>query len=391
MAGWGNTSDETVRLVTRLQQQTGRGYADADRDGRDDATGQTLNEWINIAQNEVDTRERGQAQERRLLERRQGEAYEQEYEEYVSSGQRQRDIDAGREPMAPPGSPGSPQSTWDGRGGSGYTDGRDPALRDFDEASGGIPIWGWLSGADARNAASEGERQAAMNRGMWADLGRYAPSADDLTVDYEQYDSNELGNARADQMSIDVQRDALRGLQDVYRSGGMTAADHARQQLARQQTGQATRAQRDAELAALEARGMGGSGAALAARLASQQAGVMGLSAADAQMQIEAQQRALQAMQAAGAAAGQMRGQSWQEDATRRSAIDEFNRANTDQRNRTRDSRAAARQQAYQNRERMVAGATNQYSTDVSRRQAEGQREDNANASLTNLIGTVIS
>lgn len=234
----------------------------------------------------------------------------------------------------------------------------------------------------------------------FTDLARWLPSRDDLTVDYEQSEyvdgpaRSELGEARADRGSIEAQMDALRAMQDVYQSGGMTEADRARQTLARMQTGQATRAARDADLNALEARGMGGSGAALASRLSAQQAGAQGLAAQDAQMLIAAQQRALQAMQSAGALGSQARGQSFDESATRRGAIDAFNQwqtnrrqgwveGNTDRRNQTRESRAGAAQQEFSNRAAVAAGQQGAFEAGT---QIQMQQQDRSRAERDRYI-----
>jgi hypothetical protein len=275
----------------------------------------------------------------------------------------------------------------------------------MDSGVGNIPIAGWLTGSDARNAEERAAQEAALNKGIWADTENYWYSPDDLTVNYEEYDyadgpdRSEAGAAYADQESIDAQYDALRSLQDVYQSGGMTAADRARQQQARISTGMATRAQRDADLAAREARGMGGSGANIAARIAGQQAGAMGLAGADAEMQTLAQERALQAMQYAGAISEQARGQSFDERHRSGTSVDEFNKtnterlqewmnSNTDTRNKTRESRRDARNESMARRERLAAGMTGDYSTDVSRRAAEGARKDETNKDAGAAIAT---
>jgi hypothetical protein len=127
-------------------------------------------------------------------------------------------------------------------------------------------------------------------------------------------------------------------------------------ELGRSQAGQASRAQREADLAALQARGMGGSGATQAAMLSANQGFTQSMADADLQMQIEAQRRALQAMTTAGSVAGQARGQSLQEG----NAANEFNQwatqrqqdwvgRNTATRNATRESTVGARREVYGN------------------------------------------
>jgi hypothetical protein len=246
-----------------------------------------------------------------------------------------------------------------------------------DEGSEGTFLYGDASGANARQARRRAAREAAEKQ-AWIDRAEeFAPSADDLWVQYEEEgniagpDSSELAGAYADEGAISIQRDALRQLQDVA-DDGLTEADRSRSAIAREAIGRDVRAQREADQQMLAQRGMSGSGQAVAALMGGQQAGASALSQADAQMQIEAQRRALQAMQAQGDLSGQMRGQSFGEETTRRGAADDFARYQTDyqrgreerntgHRNRTRESRAQSRQQAYGNRERLAAMRTGQY------------------------------
>lgn len=241
----------------------------------------------------------------------------------------------------------------------------------FDEGSEGTLVWGDLSGANQRMANYRRERERAERAAAIEQTEAFLPSADDLWVQYEEEGEVEgpgesaLGQATADEGSISAQRDALSELQAIYEGEGLTSADRARQQLLREQTGMATRAQREADQAMLAQRGMGSSGQSVAALLGGQQSGAQALSQADAQIQIDAQRRALQAMQAAGGLAGDIRGQSFDEDSTRRSARDDYamatwnarrdrERFNTEMRNKTRESRAGSRQQAFQNRTGML-------------------------------------
>lgn len=297
---------------------------------------------------------------------------------------------------------------WERAGDSGGGGSGGGGVSDFDAGSADIPIWGWLSGASARRDAAQAMSEQQRREAQWYGLGDYAPTANDLAVDYgqEEYiggpDRSELGQARADGGSVAAQQLALQQLQEIANGQGLSAADRARMELGRQQVGQAMRGTREADMAALQARGMGGSGSMLASQMGAQQAGATALSQADAQMQIAAQQRALQSMMAAGGLGSQMRGQSFDEATTRGSAIDDFNRwqteyargregRNVERRGRTGASRSDARQRAYENRERQVAGATGQYATDVGRRQAEGARRDQSDQAVTGLIGGLLS
>jgi hypothetical protein len=275
-----------------------------------------------------------------------------------------------------------------------------------DQALEGTFLLGDLGGSNARMAAYRRNRQEAEKQG-WIDQAQgFVPSADDLWVQYEEEGSvdgpqrSELADARADTGAVSAQMDALRALQNVYERGGMTDADRARQQLARMHTGQAVRGQRDADLNALEARGMGGSGAALAARLGGQQYGAQALAQQDAQMLVEAQRRALDAMSQAGSLGSQARGQSFNESATRRTAADDFNRYQTDYqrereqrntayRNRTRESRAESRQGAYENRRDLAAMRTGQYAPTRDPNDVADDSNERTGGFLGGLLSTI--
>lgn len=241
----------------------------------------------------------------------------------------------------------------------------------------GTFLVGDIGGSNARMAAHRKARENAERQAWISEAEDYLPSADDLWVEYEEEgdvagpEASELAGARADEGAISIQRDALRQLQDVA-DDGLTEADRSRMAIARESIGRDVRAGREADQQMLAQRGMSGSGQAVAALMGGQQGGASALSQADSQMQIEAQRRALQAMQAQGSLSGQMRGQSFDEEATRRGAADDFaryqtdyqrarNERNTGHRNRTRESRAQSRQQAYGNRKDIAALRTGQY------------------------------
>lgn len=279
-------------------------------------------------------------------------------------------------------------------------------VSDFDAASADIPIWGWLSGAQARRDAANAENEADRMEAGWDALSDYMPTPDDLAVDYEQSEyaegptRSELGNAQADANAIGQQRYAMDALRGIVDEGGLTQADRARMQLGEMEVGRSMRASREADLAAMQARGMGGSGAEMASVLGAQQAGADGLFSRDAEMQIEAQRRRDAAISALGGMAGDVRGQSFDEAATRGSATDDLNRwnterrqgwyeDNTDRRNQSRESRSAARQQSYENRERQQAGKTNQWNSASAGRRADQARQDASNQAAAGVVGTL--
>ena len=345
-------------------------WIDMDRDGFHDETGESRAEYDRrTARREEEAR----ADRERTGERSDGETpppeggwygdqpealSEEEAEAY------RRDRAAARRDAGPqgvgPGYNNDPRGTSDVEAGLGPQSDGDATLE-------GTFFLGDAGGSNARQAARRAARREYDRQAYIDQAESYLPSADDLWVQYEESEyvgpEGELqsGDAAASQEYIDAQDMALRQMQDVAAQGGLTAADRARMALSRQEIGRDVRAQREADQSALAARGMSGSGQGVASMLAGQQYGAQALSSADYEMQIAAQQRALQAMQQSGAMAAQARGASFDEDAYRRSAIDDFNRwnteyrrgwneDNTDRRNQTRESRRDSRQQTYENR-----------------------------------------
>ena len=158
----------------------------------------------------------------------------------------------------------------------------------------------------------------------WAELAGNIPTIDQLAGPEL---TSELGGAQADRGAIEAQRAALRQLEHLSQ-GGRTAAEEAALQKAQSQTRANEKQQRDAIMQQAALRGMQGAGTTLGAQLGAQQAGANRYSQAQMDAQAMAEQRALQAMQARGQMGSQMRGQSFSEDATRRSAVDDFARWN---------------------------------------------------------------
>jgi hypothetical protein len=425
-----NTDDANRRL--------GYGYfIDEDGDGVHDRTGETRDEWQRTRTRASRDRANTTARERQALEeqkasRRPGDearraaddaAYQAAMRQYETSGQAQRDRDAGTpganapqrtrtaDPNVPraegvgvglpegglrggPGSSRGGSSSYrsGGGGGGGYGGGggggydslygsyRGPEGTAMSRASeeervtGQIPIVG--DGIRAAWAAEDAANEAARMRAAWETLQDWAPSADQLAVDYE------TGAQDFDPESLAAARDALRSMQDVYQSGGMTAADRSRQMQARYSTGQQMRATREADQAALQARGIGGGGASIASMLNAQQAGATGLAMQDASMLQDAQRRSLQAMQSSG-----------QQSFANANAVNAFNQWRHGLTTRTRDSRSAARQQQFENQSSIRAGLTNQWrgaSSDASEAERRKQEASNAQAGAAGaLINTV--
>lgn len=275
---------------------------------------------------------------------------------------------------------------------------------DFDEGSADIPIWGWLTGANARRDAARNEATQRRQEGAWSDLLGTAPAADDLAVDYQQEGlTDEMGSLAGGPSQLEGFRqnraavEALRRMQELSR-GEMTASDRAQQYQMREGTAQQLRSNNQAALQQAQARGMGGGGSQLAAQLSGAESLASQRGSQDAGLQQAIMQRALGAMQGAGSLGMQMSGQ----DLARRNALDAYNQQQLDWRrqrgsrntglsNQTRESRSAANQQAYENRERGAAGITNQWQQGQGNRRADAARKDRADQSAAGVLGTVLS
>jgi hypothetical protein len=198
-------------------------------------------------------------------------------------------------------------------------------------------LTGGFGGSDGgEDDTSQGDTQNANAQAAIDDLTNYMPNEALMTPDYMYTDptqyllsNSEAGNAYADPAYIAAQNEALSQLTE-WGHGGLTAADQARLQYGRMQEDQNERANREAILNQMEARGMGGSGASLAAQLSSDQGRANRLSQQDMEMQQAAMARALQSMNAAGDLSSQARSQSFGESYQRGSAIDSANQGNLD-------------------------------------------------------------
>jgi len=279
----------------------------------------------------------------------------------------------------------------------------DPGDADHDLE--GIPLLGWLTGADSRMDEYRALQEKYRQEAIWNDLMRSAPRADALTPDYAQEGTvDEYGNLIGDPSQMETLGDsrergaqwrALEEMQGLVDSGGYTSADAAMQNASRLSRGAGMRQANQAAIQQAQARGMGGGGQELLARMGGAQGANTANAMADAQLQQAAMQRALAAMQLQGQQSSNM----YDQEAQRRGALDSFNQANNDWRrgrstrntqwtNRGEDARTQAIKDSYGMRERAVAGMTNQYSPD-----AEGarNRQQQANQDLGSGIGTIIS
>ncbi len=220
-----------------------------------------------------------------------------------------------------------------GSGGDAYDRYGDASdeLSDFDSWAAGIPLLGDLSGANARSAAAAAEMERRRREAALGELAEFMPNADDLAVTYEHEDFVGPGS--------DSERMA-RAMRE-WTDGGLTDVDRAMMEESRRGVARDARAGRDADISALEARGMGGSGNELAAMLASTEGAADRNASMEGGILAAAQQRQFNAARALG------------EYGARE---DDYSRGlegrNTDRTNMTGESRSRARQQAHENRER---------------------------------------
>jgi hypothetical protein len=262
-------------------------------------------------------------------------------------------------------------------------------LDDYTRVSADIPIWGWLDGSTARRDAALREAEAETNRNYWENLNSYAPTVDDLSADLA---SEAVVEGPGSEWMIDPGSDYGESMAalDEWAAGGLTDVDEAMMDETSRRAGMDARADREAALSALEARGSGGSGASLAASLSAGEGAASRSSAANTSLLAAAQQRQYQANtdradMDARARAGREAYNMYDTDYYRGRED-----RNTDRENTSRENDAEAAQQVYTNRERATAGATNQYSTDAGARERAGDDEDERNRGLLAGIGEAI-
>lgn len=199
------------------------------------------------------------------------------------------------------------------------------------------------------------------------------PSADELTPEYGLLPESEAGFSHADPRFVEAQLGALGQLQDWGR-GEMTSADFARRDLMRREGAQDEARQRAAVTRGLSERGLGGSGLETLGLLGAQQGNADRMSAQDAAMEVAVQDRALKAIEDVGSLSSQGREQSFGEAMGRGNAIDRFNAANTEIKNRQQDANVGARKDAYQNREDVAALQLGQYNRNADTDRATADR-----------------
>jgi hypothetical protein len=260
----------------------------------------------------------------------------------------------------------------------------------------------FLTGNNARREAAQNEQRATdLWMGEWDNLpgsGYYDIQENEVYADPSAHIGlNNNADYRLSQQQQrsgqEAQLQALRQMQGIAGAGGYTGLERDQIAQAQRQAAQAEKSQRDAVVQQMQMRGMGGGGADLAARLQAQQ-GAANQGRADAtNIATQAQMRALQAMQGgAQIGANQQSAANAQQTVAgnRAAAIDAFNQANTNRQQgvaqRNAANTTAARVQATQDRQNILAGATGQYNGNAGN---AAQRARDQQGLLTSIIGAV--
>lgn len=155
-------------------------------------------------------------------------------------------------------------------------------------------------------------------------VGVYNPKMEDAITQ----GVSQVSQIQEDPSLKSAQNRALQVLQQRG-AGGLNPEDRAAYNQLRAQTEKDAEGKRQQILQNMAARGMGGSGAELAAQLSSSQANDQDLSAQGDRLAAQASQNALQAMSQAGSLGGQIRAQDFDVNKTKAAAADELNRFNT--------------------------------------------------------------
>lgn len=138
---------------------------------------------------------------------------------------------------------------------------------------------------------------------------------------------SQVAQIKEDPRLRDAQNSALQSLQQRG-AGGLTAEDRLAFNELRQKQAQEAESKRQQIMQNMQARGMAGSGAELAAQLSSAQAADSDLASGGDRIAASASKNALEAMLSAGELGGKIRGQDFDVNRTRAAAEDEMNRFN---------------------------------------------------------------
>lgn len=248
------------------------------------------------------------------------------------------------------------------------------------------PVVGGLLGSDAASK----ERSAAQRARAEA-LAQFAniklPTLEEQL--YSLYDPEYLGdyqaameaataigpsafeNIQVDPALVQAQMAALQQLSELGQTG-LTQGEKAAAMELQREAAQQGRAQQNQIMQEMARRGMAGGGQELAAKLAASQASADRLSRHGNQLAQQAQARAMEAISQGGTMAGQVRGQSFDEQARAAQAADVLaqwaaqNRAGVQQRNVGSQNQAQLRN--LQERQRLGEAKTGNRNIEVQRR-----------------------
>lgn len=248
------------------------------------------------------------------------------------------------------------------------------------------------SEASASEALAKAESEArkqleAEARERWLD----EQVARDPYFGLNQYARPESADVAADPLAIEAQHRALQQMQGIYDAGGYTDVERGQLQMAQRDAGLYEQQQRNAAMQQAAMRGTSGGGVEMMGVLGAQQSGANRANDWANQIAVEGQQRALQALQSGASLGGQMRDQSFQEDARRRAAIDAWNSSNVDLRNAWTAQRGAAAGQAYGYQMQAASGLSNALLGESQHYQNEsdvyGERRRENFANVGSLMG----
>jgi hypothetical protein len=179
----------------------------------------------------------------------------------------------------------------------------------------------------------------------------------------DQYGESQMEGLAADPRYVEGMNRAIDGMQGIWQAGGYTEQERGQNRLAQQDAARFAQSQRAASQQQAAMRGMNQSGASMMGALMADQGGANRAADAATQYQIAGQQRALDALSRYGDMNSQQRTQSFNEQDRRRSALDDWNRSRSDQRNAWTEYRGQQAQQGWQNRMGVAAGRTGQLNT----------------------------
>lgn len=221
-----------------------------------------------------------------------------------------------------------------------------------------------VAGGLIGNSQAQGQRNAAdaaRQQALAAFSGVNVPSISDQQLSLQQQavqgqlnpvlqqavqqQKSGLADYQKNPDAVQAQMAALKQLQQLGQSG-LTSADVAEMQQINRNTGAQNQAQQKQILQNMAARGMGGSGAELAARLAANQSSEANANNASNQMQQTALQRQLQAITQSGNLGQSIEGQNYGEASNTANMQNAINQFNTQQQAASQNYNVQAQNQA---------------------------------------------